>query len=75
MKPIKAGFDALAGFSNVGDPRNAICPMCGEEADREVIEAIGECEKCEHVRADVQERDEYPQESGDCYEDFINQGR
>ena len=44
QKVIKAGFDALANTKK--------CPLCGEPEDADIIDTMGECLGCDHLRTD-----------------------
>jgi hypothetical protein len=30
-----------------------LCPTCGKPAEKDIVEGIGECLSCDHVRGDV----------------------
>jgi ribosomal protein L37AE/L43A len=30
-----------------------ICPTCGEKAEKDIIEGLGECLRCDHIRGDL----------------------
>jgi len=45
-------FDDFVGSVKRATKNISICPMCGEGAEKNVIDALGECLNCDHLRTD-----------------------
>lgn len=45
------------------------CPTCGRFAEKDIVDGLGECLSCDHVRGDVMIEERYAREELDDYEE------